>query len=369
MERSTQIIVSAPDKQYSITIGAGVLDSLPDQLKQRNLDGRPAIVTNTDLLTLYESRLRSLLPNAAVIAVPEGEAYKTLETVREVYDQFIDAGLDRKAVVIAFGGGVVGDMAGYAAATYLRGVPFVQVPSSLLSMVDSSVGGKVGVDLPQGKNLIGAFKQPEFVLIDSSLLDTLPDSEFRCGTAEVIKAGLIRDPDLLDSDLYRREDKDAVSQFITRAVQIKADVVQADPYEQNIRAFLNLGHTFGHALERITRYQWKHGEAVGFGLAAAIRLSVSYGVCDPALIDTVESVLTQVGLPIRYPANDPVYDVEGWYAAMGTDKKRAAGKIRFVLIRAPGDPFIADDVPRAMVIEVLEAMRQIRAYAESEAES
>lgn len=357
MTDPTHIIVTAPDKQYPITIGTGVLDSLPDQLKTYGLNGRPAIVTNTDILPLYEARLRSLLPEAAIIAVPEGESYKTLETVRDLYDQFIDAQLERKAVVVAFGGGVVGDMAGYAAATYLRGVPFVQVPTSLLSMVDSSVGGKVGVDLPQGKNLIGAFKQPEFVLIDPSLLDTLSDSEFRCGTAEVIKAGLIREPSLLHADLYNRHDRDTVTNFITRAVQMKADVVQADPYEQNIRAWLNLGHTFGHALERITSYRWKHGEAVGFGLAAAIRLSVEYGACDPDWIDTVEMLLSQVGLPTRYPAGDPIYDPAGWYAAMGTDKKRSAGKIRFVLIRAPGDPFIADDVPRDMVIHVLDRMR------------
>jgi shikimate kinase/3-dehydroquinate synthase len=240
-------------------------------------------------------------------------------------------------------------MAGFAAATFLRGVAFVQVPTSLLAMVDSSVGGKVGVDLPQGKNLIGAFKQPELVVADTDALRTLPDIEWRCGLAEVIKAGLIRDPALLGADLTRTN----ASVLIARAVAIKAAVVEADPYESGIRAYLNLGHTFGHALEQVSGYRIKHGEAVAIGLAAAARLSHLHGLCDAALPALVERLANSVGLPVSCGAYPP----EAVQAAMATDKKRAAGKVRFVLLRAPGDPLLADDVPDQLVLEVLKSLQ------------
>jgi 3-dehydroquinate synthase len=348
----SQIIpVRAPTAEYPIYVGSGWLDALPDLLAQRQLTGKIAIVTNSTLAPLLGERLQRSVPGAALITVPDGEQHKTLDTVRTLYDAFIEAGLDRKAVIVAVGGGVVGDMAGFAAATYLRGVAFVQVPTSLLAMVDASVGGKVAVDLPQGKNLIGAFKQPEMVIVDTDTLNTLPDVEWRCGVAEVIKAGLLRDPGLLEATLYAR---DRAPEFIAKAIKIKVDVVEADPYENNVRAWLNLGHTFGHALETVSNFAWRHGEAVGWGLVAAARLSQVHGLCDPGLPYRVEQLVKAVGLPVRYKG----YSAADIRAAMNTDKKRQAGRVRFVLLRAPGDPVIAGDVPDAKVLSVLESLRE-----------
>jgi 3-dehydroquinate synthetase len=217
-------------------------------------------------------------------------------------------------------------------------------------MVDSSVGGKVGVDLPQGKNLVGAFKQPDLVLIDPKVLETLPAREWRCGMAEVIKHGLLADADLLNPRLHRPEN---AADLITRAVQVKVDVVQRDPYEQGERAHLNLGHTFGHAIEQVTHYHWLHGEAVAVGLVAAARLSHRLGYCDAALVEYIEMILGEIGLPTHTAGLDP----HALIAAMETDKKRVGSKLRFILLRGIGQPFIADDVPEDAVIQVLEDIR------------
>ncbi|HEX2907039.1 MAG TPA: 3-dehydroquinate synthase, partial [Phototrophicaceae bacterium] len=290
--------------------------------------------------------------------------YKTLATVAKLYTDLVAVGLDRSGTILALGGGVVGDTAGFAAATYLRGVCFVQMPTSLLSMVDSSVGGKTGVDLPQGKNLVGAFKQPEQVLIDPEVLQTLPEREWRCGMGEVIKHGLLADEGLLEliesehilgsptpmPSIWQGE---RAAELVARAVQVKVDVVQQDPFEQNIRAHLNLGHTFGHAIEQVTNYAWSHGEGVGFGLLAAARLSRMMGLCEELLDERVKTILMKVGLPTRLQGLDP----EAIYAAMGTDKKRQAGKLRFVLLRAVGQPVIMDDVPKVAVLDVLQSLQ------------
>jgi 3-dehydroquinate synthase len=346
-----RINVSAPNAQYPIVIGRGAISSLPALLAERNLKGKIAIVTNTMIAPLHGEKLvQALGENAVLITIPEGEAAKTLDTVRTLYDKFIDAELDRKSIVVALGGGVVGDMVGFAAASYLRGVPFVQVPTSLLAMVDASVGGKVGVDLPQGKNLIGAFKQPEMVIVDPDVLGTLPEVEFRCGLAEVIKAGLIRDTTLLDPAIYNGDP----THFIERAIAFKVAVVQEDPYEDNIRAYLNLGHTFGHAIERVSNYAWRHGEAVAVGLLAAARLSQVHGLCDAKLPFRVEQLLKSVNLPTRYKG----YASMDIRAAMNTDKKRVGGKVRFVLLRGAGEPVLVDDVPDNKVIGVLDSLRE-----------
>jgi 3-dehydroquinate synthase len=351
----TQILAKAPDAQYPILIARGLLQSLPTLLAEHNLTGRVAVVTNQTIAPLYgETLVATLGTRASLIQVPDGEQYKTLDTIRTLYDGFVDAGLDRRGVVIGLGGGVIGDMAGFAAATYLRGVAFVQIPTSLLAMVDSSVGGKVGVDLPQGKNLIGAFKQPEMVLVDTAVLDTLPDVEWRCGLAEVIKAGFLRDTSLLDLSLYQRGDNASTQRFIERAIAFKVDIVQEDPYEANIRAWLNLGHTFGHALERVSNYQIRHGEAVSIGLVAAGRLSHLHGLCDETVPGKIEKILTALKMPVRYRDYQPA-DIR---AAMGTDKKRQSDRIRFVLLQAVGDPVLCDDVPDSKVLSVLESLRE-----------
>jgi 3-dehydroquinate synthetase len=237
-------------------------------------------------------------------------------------------------------------------------VRFVQAPTTLLAMVDASVGGKVGVDLPQGKNLVGAFKQPEAVLMDTHVLATLPEREWRCGLAEVIKHGLLSgDESLLNSARMLQKPgsraEAAHDLFVQRAVQVKVDIVQQDPFEANIRAYLNLGHTFAHAVEQVSGYTWAHGEAVGVGLLAAARLSLAQGLCEPTLVEQVRAVLLDVGLPVQLDGFDP----ELLYAAMGTDKKRQAGRLRFVLLRGVGQPVIADDVPKKRVLDVLDSLR------------
>jgi 3-dehydroquinate synthase len=308
------------------------------------------VVTNTTLAALYSQQLADILPNTRLVTMPDGEQYKSLETVASLYAQFVEAELDRSSTVFAFGGGVVGDTAGFAAATYMRGVRLVQVPTTLLAMVDSSVGGKVGVDLPQGKNLVGAFKQPDYVLAPLSVLHTLPEREWRCGMAEIIKHGFLADPELLNPELWRIE---RAPELVRRAVQVKVDVVQRDPYEQNVRAHLNLGHTFAHAVEQVSGYSWLHGEAVGVGLVAAARLSYAMGLCDSGLPEEVEDIVSQIGLPTRLGGLEP----EALYAAMSTDKKWQGGHSRFILLRGVGQPEIVHDVPKETVLNILEQLQ------------
>lgn len=338
--------VTTPDGGYEIVIERGILQTIAAQAEKFGLNTRTAVVTNTTLAPLYGQSFAAALPDARLITIPDGEPYKTLETVASLYSAFIVAGLDRASTVMALGGGVVGDTAGFAAATYLRGVRLVQIPTSLLAMVDSSVGGKVGVDLREGKNLVGAFKQPDRVFIDPDVLSTLPERQRRCGMAEVIKHGL-----LADEPLLHRIDDDA--ELIRRAVQVKIDVVQADPYEKGARAHLNLGHTFGHAIEQVSGYAWLHGEAVAVGLIAAARLSYRLGLCDAALVDTVESVIERHGLPTQIGDLDP----ERLWATMATDKKWIGGAARFVLLKAVGQPQIVHNVKKDDAIAVLKTLQ------------
>lgn len=343
--------VHTPDGKYPIYVGTHLLDQIPSLLQKHGLRERNVIVTTESLAPIYGNHLAGLI-DSKVISLPDGEASKTLNSVCRLYDAFSSAGLDRKSVVIALGGGVIGDTAGFAAATYLRGLPFVQVPTSLLAMVDSSVGGKTGVNLPQGKNLVGAFKQPEFVVIDTDVLKTLPDVERRAGLAEVIKHGLLADPSLLEPAQYAEPTPD----FVARAVQVKINVVEEDPYEHNIRAFLNLGHTFAHAIESVSHYTWRHGDAVAVGLVAALRLSHKLGLCDAELPERIERLLRDTGLPTTYRDYVPG-DLR---AAMNADKKRKDNHVRFVLLGGIGRPTLVDDVPDVLVLQVLESLRENR---------
>lgn len=337
---------------YDILIGDGLLVEVGDLVRRAGLHaGLAAVVTNPTIREAHGETLLKGLREAGfapvVAEIPEGEVYKTVGAVVSLYDDFAQAGLDRRSPVIALGGGVVGDVAGFAAASYLRGVPLVQVPTSLLAMVDASVGGKTGVDLPQGKNLVGAFKNPSLVVIDPEVLGTLPAAEFRSGLAEVVKAGMIGDPGLFDA-LEHGQIADLAS-MIRRAVQVKVRIVAEDPLEQGRRAVLNLGHTFGHALELLSGYRLRHGEGVSIGLAAATRLAARLGLCDPALIDRVEALLHQLDLPVHYDGVTP----EEVVGAMSSDKKRVGGRLRFVLPRAVGDVDLFDDVPEPAVLETL----------------
>jgi 3-dehydroquinate synthase len=354
-----------PEGQYDVVIGSGLL---PEALALAGGDGpldpaRAAVVTDDGAGPHHAARLG---PVATVITLPAGEQHKTLDSVRLIYDRLLAAGLDRAAVLFGLGGGVVGDMAGFAAATYLRGVGFALCPTSLLAMVDASVGGKTGVDLPQGKNLVGAFKQPVAVIADIATLGTLPAAEFTAGLAEVAKSGLIADPVLwqrlmieewtrapaayLADPLARM----GLQTLVAQTVRVKRDVVEEDPFERSRRAALNLGHTFGHAIEQVSGYTIRHGEAVAMGLVGASRLSARLGHCSPSLPNLVEAVLARLGLPTHTP---PGMDVEAVYAAMFTDKKKRAGRLRFVLLRDIGDVFISDDVAEAAVLETLAGLR------------
>jgi 3-dehydroquinate synthase len=356
-----RIEVIHPQGTYPILFERGAVMQIADHAGAFGLAERTAVVTDANVARLYGDRVVQGLPDSVLVEMPEGEQYKTLDTVAHLYRRFVEAGLDRSSTVVALGGGVVGDTAGFAAATYMRGVRLVQMPTSLLAMVDSSVGGKVGVDLPEGKNLVGAFKQPDLVIIDVSVLATLPVRQFSCGLAEVIKHGLLADPDLLDqvrslvsSGLDSAAERpDELTAVVRRAVQVKVDIVQKDPFEQNIRAYLNLGHTFGHAIETVSEYHWYHGEAVGIGLVAAARLSAALGLCQKELPDRVEAIVRAAGLPTRMS-----FDAEPVLAAMATDKKWRAGQSRFILLRDIGQPVIQVNVPREAVLEVLVSLRQ-----------
>jgi shikimate kinase / 3-dehydroquinate synthase len=358
------LTVKHPTGHYPVYVGHGLLT----QLRQlAGISGPLAVITDSNVGPLYADRLEAAL----VLTMPAGEQHKTLATVAQFYDQLLAAGMDRGATIVALGGGVVGDVAGFVAATYLRGVSFVQCPTSLLAMVDASVGGKTGVDLPQGKNLVGAFKQPQAVIADLDTLATLPLAELSAGMAEVIKHGLIANPELLvqlELDGGRRAGTEPVevtedgasvlrprSSVIATAIQVKRDVVEDDPFEQGRRALLNLGHTFGHAVEQVSGYGVGHGQAVAMGLVAAANLSARLGYAAPELQGRIERVLQQWQLPTRIPAN---YEPTALLAAMGSDKKKLAGKLRFILLRDVGDLFIESDVAETAVLATLDELSE-----------
>ena len=350
--------IRSPENTYSIWVGEGLLMHVGHALAAANLVGTDVgIITHPHLAHMYGASLQAALKEGGftphLITFPPGETAKVLSTVETIYGSCIEAHLDRRSTIIALGGGVVTDVAGFVAATYLRGVPYFPVPSTLLSMVDSSVGAKSGVDLPQGKNLVGAFKQPEGVVIDPELLDSLPEAELISGMAEVIKHAIVSDADLFalleDQGLARR------SLILTRAIQVKIDIVEEDPYEKGRRSVLNLGHTFAHAIERVSDFRIRHGEAVGIGIAAATQMSVAMGRCHQTTADRIEKLIRRTGLPTRLahvPLTEEIqFDPEVLYAAMATDKKRSGSNLRFVvvddlesvhIIDHPGDSFVLD---------------------------
>lgn len=338
----TRITVPTPEGHYHICLGAGILAQAGCLLANRHLaKGQAAIVSNETVAAHYAETLSESLRQEGyapvLCTVPEGEAHKTLATVQGLYDQFVAAGLDRRSPIIGLGGGVIGDMAGFAAATYLRGAPFVQVPTSLLSMVDASVGGKTGVDLPQGKNLVGAFKQPAVVIIDPDVLAELPAAEFRAGLAEIVKHGILGAP-----ELFRQLEKEGptnLTQMIADAVRVKVDVVIEDPFERGRRATLNLGHTFGHAIEQVSGYRLRHGEAVAVGTVAAARMAVALQRCEQSTAERIEDCLERLGLPTSASG----LDLDEVYAMMFQDKKRQGKMLRLIIPQDIGDVVIIDD--------------------------
>jgi 3-dehydroquinate synthase len=356
-----RIDVDCGERGYPIWIQQGLIGPAgARKIAEATSCDRVCLVTHPRLLSRYaaplESELRSLGVAVTVAVVPAGERYKTLRTVERLYSEFIAARLDRKSVVVAVGGGVLGDTAGFAAASYLRGIRIVQVPTTLLAQVDSSVGGKTGVDLAAGKNLVGAFHQPSTVVIDPLTLDTLPARELRSGLAEVIKYGIIYDAGFFDTvaqstpDILRRA-RAALLRSIARSCQIKAEVVAQDETEQGLRAILNFGHTVGHALESITAYRrYKHGEAISIGMVSATLIGEALGVTPPAVTRAIRRALTAAKLPTAFPAD---IDSASILTAALRDKKTQAGRLRFVLARDIGDVYVHDDVPASAIEEAI----------------
>jgi shikimate kinase/3-dehydroquinate synthase len=352
-----KIAVRTPTGSYEIHLGKRLLTRIGELAQQKGLGDKVALVTNPTVGDLYASTVVASLQEAGfepvICQVPDGETYKTLNIVSSLYDQFVAGGLDRYGAVLALGGGVIGDMAGFAAATYMRGVPLVQLPTTLLAMVDASIGGKVAVDHPRGKNLIGAFKQPEMVVIDPLALKTLDEAEMRSGWAEVIKAGVIGSPRLFEH--LEEGGDDPSPSIIAEAIHVKVAIVEEDPYESGRRAVLNLGHTFGHALEVLSGFTLRHGEAVSIGMVAATRTAVALGLCDEMVEGRLVALLQRFGLPTCYEGYEPR---EIW-EAMATDKKKRGKKLRFVLPRAIGQVVVTDQVSKAMVLEVLERLEEV----------
>jgi shikimate kinase / 3-dehydroquinate synthase len=286
------------------------------------------IVTDENVAKHHLEKIQNLF-NAKSMIVPAGEEHKKLETVSRLWDAFLENGLDRKSTVIALGGGVIGDMAGFAASTYMRGIDWIAIPTTLLAMVDASLGGKTGFDLPQGKNLIGSFHPPKLVIADTSLLTTLPERELRSGMAEVVKHGVISDPDLF-AMCQRGMDwvKGNLEEVVKRAMAVKIKVIEEDPYEKGFRAALNLGHTVGHAVELVSKFELRHGEAISIGMAAEARYAARVGMAGSGVVEAIESTLSALGLPIQIPAEMSREEI---IRVMRVDKKKNAKSIRFAL--------------------------------------
>ena len=350
------IEVKTPTFTYEIVLQNGALEQAGELLSQREIGPKVAIVTDRTVGRLYAPSLEKSLAKAGLfpstIEMSDGEAFKTLETVRTLYDRFIELDLDRASAIVALGGGVVGDVVGFAATTYMRGLPLVQVPTTLLAMVDSSVGGKVAVDHPRGKNLIGAFKQPELVIADPAVLATLPEEELLCGLAEVVKHGVIGSPALFHHLETRGTEE--LDWMLWEAVKVKVGVVEEDPFEKGRRAILNLGHTFGHALEALSDFRLPHGQAVSVGLGVAAGVSFRLGLCQERFYSRLLDLLRKLGLPTAYRDFEP----ERIWQAMAVDKKKRGGKLRFVLPKRIGEMVLTDEVPEEVVLEELAKARE-----------
>ena len=356
LEPWTSKVATVPlgTRSYPIFSGSGIAHHLPALCRSIGLGGRPFVVTDRNVLAAraleIEAWKREWGRELPVFAFEPGEEHKTLRDLEGLFTFLLERNADRKAFLVAFSGGVGGDMTGFAAACYLRGIDFVQVPTTLLAMVDSSVGGKTAVDHPLGKNMIGAFHQPRLVLADNSCLDTLPPREYVAGLAEVVKCAVIRDPDFFawleaDTGAVRGRDASAVSRIVSTCCSIKASIVAGDEREEGVRALLNLGHTFGHALETLTGYgALLHGEAIALGMLCAGRLSRERGLWTEADEIRQRTLIRNLGLPDRIPSGLSL-DRQAAWDAMARDKKARSGRVRFVLPTAIGSATVVDDVP------------------------
>jgi 3-dehydroquinate synthase len=355
--------VDLGERSYPIFIGGGLLGD-PQWVKPYIRGQQVLIVSNETVAPLYLEKAQQAFADyqTETVILPDGEKYKTLEVLNQVFDALLEKRFNRKCTLVALGGGVIGDMTGFAAASYQRGVDFIQIPTTLLSQVDSSVGGKTGVNHPLGKNMIGAFHQPRCVIADTDTLETLDERQLSAGLAEVIKYGLIDDMEFFEwleanMDQLVNRDAEALAYAIERSCQDKAGVVAADEREGGLRAILNLGHTFGHAIETGVGYgEWLHGEAVGTGMLMAADLSQRMGWLTEHDVERVDDILDKAGLPTRFPAeiSNPRY-----LDLMAVDKKVEAGKIRLVLLEQMGKAIITDDFPLELLQQTLDAHRSL----------
>ena len=358
-----RLSIDLGERSYPIVIGTGLLGA-PETYAALPAASKALIVTNTTVAPLYADALRAALlskyPEVHVVVLPDGEEHKNWQTLNLVFDALLGQGCDRKTVLFALGGGVVGDMTGFAAASYMRGVPFVQVPTTLLAQVDSSVGGKTAINHPLGKNMVGAFYQPQLVVCDLATLDTLAPRELSAGLAEVIKYGPIADMDFMDwleanMDALLARDRSALMHAVRRSCEIKAWVVGQDEREAGLRAILNFGHTFGHAIEAGMGYgAWLHGEGVGAGMVMAAELSHRLGLVDAAFVARLNTLVQCAGLPLCGAVLDAADNAGRYLELMRVDKKAEAGAIRFVLIDGPGQAVVRA-APDALVREVIGA--------------
>jgi 3-dehydroquinate synthase len=354
--RVSTLTVDLGKNSYDIVIETGSLSLLGRRCTAVGLSGTAAVVTNPTVSALYADVVRASLLEAGfrvvLIDIPDGEEFKNSETLNRLYDDLLAGGVDRSSCIVALGGGVVGDVAGYAAATWLRGIPFVQVPTTLLAQVDSSVGGKTGIDHPQGKNLIGAFYQPKLVLIDVATLKTLDQRQFRAGLAEVVKYGVAVDLPFFEyvekhiSTILELE-ADALIETIRRACGLKARIVELDEKESGLRAILNYGHTLGHAFESLSGYQGLvHGEAVAIGMVLAARISQSLSLCSHEDVTRITSLVDRCGLSLTIPS----FDHEQMVAAIATDKKSRSGLIAFICNQGIGSYAMSHHTPQELLV-------------------
>ena len=357
------VVIALADRSYPIAIAPGLLTN-PASYAPLPRAAAALIVTNTTIAPLYADALRTALAlkyaQVHLVVLPDGEEHKSWQTLNMIFDELLKHGCDRKTVLFALGGGVVGDMTGFAAAGYMRGVPYVQVPTTLLAQVDSSVGGKTAINHPLGKNMIGAFYQPQLVVCDLTTLDTLPARELSAGLAEVIKYGPIADIELMGwleehMDALLARDRKALAHAVRRSCEIKAWVVGQDERESGLRAILNFGHTFGHAIEAGMGYGvWLHGEGVAAGMVMAAELSRRLGMVDEAFVQRLTKLIERAGLPTKGPVLHAADNAGRYLELMRVDKKSEAGEIRFVLIDGPGKAVLRT-APDALVREVIDA--------------
>ena len=352
-----QLNLDLGEKSYPIYIGQGLLSQ--SKLLTEHISGKQImIVTNTTVAPLYLAQVKSLLADYQIstVILPDGEQYKTLDTVNLIFSALLEARFDRSCTLVALGGGVVGDMTGFAAASYQRGVNFIQIPTTLLSQVDSSVGGKTGVNHVLGKNMIGAFHQPKCVVIDVDTLDTLEDREYSAGMAEVIKYGLLGNVDFLhylqnNIESLMARDKTIIIEAVYQSCEDKADIVAQDELEAGKRALLNLGHTFGHAIENTLGYgNYLHGEAISVGMLMAVKLSQLEGYVSDNVVDQTQDLLEKSNLPTSISGKITASD---FMAAMSVDKKVIDGNIRLILLKELGDAFICDDYQQPLLSQVI----------------